>query len=523
RRSLGRLVRTVRALENPGRKEGPSGALGRTKRPHLTDPAHRTTSLPHRDRILLTALALTVAGITIALDALSGTDPRVVLPALFAGAALVAVFVCRPRSRAWMGTATASTGAVLLLASLALSGEDPRESLVSPFVAAVLVAALLTATIRWAPRRQVLLGGPSAGLALAFWTLPYVASPSFYEALGVAAFWSLPVVGAAVVGGYPRSMARRRRQAVLDARRAQQLRLAHDLHDFVAHDVSGIVVQAQAARFVAERDPEAALAALERIERAGLEALATIDRTVRMLHDTDEEDLPPAPNPEPGQDADTGPGPDMDPAPDRNDAGPQHASAAPPHPLPGPREPLPGTDRLREAVRRFSGTGRTRARIDIGPGVDAALTREAAAIAHRVVVEALTNIRRHAPDATLAEVTLTLHTPAREDVVPPGRRSDRRPADRPAPLPVVTLRVTNDAGQGSQHPTVHRLARQERGGRGLPALAERVRAAGGTLDAGPYGDGWRLTATFTCDPGRLPSSPATSRSPSSSSSSGGAS
>ncbi|WP_242705129.1 histidine kinase [Streptomyces griseocarneus] len=111
--------------------------------------------------------------------------------------------------------------------------------------------------------------------------------PSVLVMAGAAAFWWLPVCGAAVVGGYPRLMEYRRDRLVAGTRRSQQLELARDLHDFVAHDVSGIVAQAQAARFVAAADPGQAVPALERIEKAGLNALASMDRMVRMLHDTD--------------------------------------------------------------------------------------------------------------------------------------------------------------------------------------------------------------------------------------------
>ncbi|MFH9614685.1 histidine kinase dimerization/phosphoacceptor domain-containing protein [Streptomyces pratensis] len=45
------------------------------------------------------------------------------------------------------------------------------------------------------------------------------------------------------------------------------------LHDFVAHHVTGIVVQAQAAHAIAGRRPELVPPALRRIEQAGSEAL----------------------------------------------------------------------------------------------------------------------------------------------------------------------------------------------------------------------------------------------------------
>ena len=56
--------------------------------------------------------------------------------------------------------------------------------------------------------------------------------------------------------------------------------LARELHDVVAHHVTGIVVQAQAARLVAGPDPAAAVEALGAIEGAGIEALAAMRRLV---------------------------------------------------------------------------------------------------------------------------------------------------------------------------------------------------------------------------------------------------
>ena len=53
----------------------------------------------------------------------------------------------------------------------------------------------------------------------------------------------------------------------------------------VAHHVTGIVVQAQAARLVAADRPEAAAVALERIERAGAEALGAMRLMVGALRD----------------------------------------------------------------------------------------------------------------------------------------------------------------------------------------------------------------------------------------------
>lgn len=287
---------------------------------------------------------------------------------------------------------------------------------------AVVLLVLLAVVTRWSPPRELTPALPLVTLAVALWPLPLVEGESFLEAIGIAAFWLLPVVAAVAVGGYPRRQELRRRHAVAEARSAQRLHLSRDLHDFVAHDISGIVVQAQAARFVAATDPSHAVLALERVERAGLSALAAMDRTVQMLH------------------------------------GPETRAT----------EPLPGVSQLPFLVADFTAAGATEARLDMPPEATEALSREAGAAAYRIVVEALTNIRRHAPDAPRAAVALT------------------------ATATTVEIRITNDRGS-----PVPARRRASRGGLGLPALAEHAMALDGTLSAGPHGDGgWRLTAVL---------------------------
>lgn len=107
------------------------------------------------------------------------------------------------------------------------------------------------------------------------------------EAAAQSSFFALGAAAAAATGGGLRTLETRRIRAVHEARRSQRLQLAGDLHDFVAHDVSGIVVLAQAAQVIGADRPEEVLPLLRQIEASGLQALGSMDRTVHMLRSSD--------------------------------------------------------------------------------------------------------------------------------------------------------------------------------------------------------------------------------------------
>ncbi|WP_017593941.1 sensor histidine kinase [Nocardiopsis potens] len=146
---------------------------------------------------------------------------------------------------------------------------------------------------------------------------------------------------------------------VEEIRREERLALARDLHDVVAHQVSGIVVQVQALRYIADRDPERVAAALPGIERAGSSALAAMRRMVGALREEDE----PAP---------------LD----------AHDLPAALHSLEAPGD-----------------VGRPRVEVDIDGGA-ARLPSEASAAVLRMAQEGVTNARRHARGATRVLVRL---------------------------------------------------------------------------------------------------------------------
>ncbi|TDC93970.1 two-component sensor histidine kinase [Actinomadura sp. 7K507] len=293
-----------------------------------------------------------------------------------------------PADNATGGWWLAETAAAALLLHLVVRRAKARPAAVAGALGAAAVTAL--------PLRLTLHAVPPAGTRGAL--------------LGCL----LCGLGAAVAAGtglYLRSLDSRRSRSVAEARRAQRLDLARDLHDFVAHEVGGMIVQAQAARIGGD-----AAAALERIEAAGVRAMASLDRTVHMLHDD------------------------------------------------GPRDGPHGLAELPALVDRFSESEAPRVRLAMDAGTP---PPEVSATAYRLVVEALTNVRRHAAGASAVDVAVTSTGPA------------------------LRVTVTDDGRPGRAGP----LRERRRGGLGLPGIAERVEALGGDFGAGPAGDrGWRVTA-----------------------------
>ncbi|NUT41526.1 MAG: sensor histidine kinase, partial [Thermoactinospora sp.] len=151
-----------------------------------------------------------------------------------------------------------------------------------------------------------------------------------------------------------RLLAARRHAVAERVRRDERLRLARELHDVAAHHMTGIVLQAQAARLLARKQPGQVDESLGDIEDASTGALAAMRRVVGLLRDTHDT-------------GDTG---------DTGDAGP----AAP--------------GRLADLVGRFDGPPVTLRSAD-----DDGWPPEVTSTVYRVVQESLTNVARHAPRA----------------------------------------------------------------------------------------------------------------------------
>ncbi|MFD7652828.1 histidine kinase [Actinosynnema sp. NPDC059797] len=226
---------------------------------------------------------------------------------------------------------------------------------------------------------------------------------------------SLGVAVVVTAGLAARLTAAARTRQAERARAAQRAEFARDLHDFVAHHVTGMVVQAQGAAAVAGTRPDLVLPALREIERAGTEAVDAMRRVVGLLR-----------------------------APDNDTDGADEA---------------PGVAEVPTLVERFRRTSGLPGALDLrGPFTDVAPLSSTAA--YRVVMEALTNARRHAHGATAVDVAV--------------RRAGAH----------LEVRVTDDGRPAPDHRT----------GFGLRGLRERVTAAGGDLSAGPTRRGWTVEA-----------------------------
>ncbi|MGW1865583.1 sensor histidine kinase [Streptomyces mauvecolor] len=310
--------------------------------------------------------------------------------------------------RAWTAAAVSWTATALLFTG--------RPEIVWGMGEAIALLVLLSSVLLYAPARTAAVLGPVLGLGC-------TAAPVRDAQPG--RFTLLFAVLAVVVSAYSLLLRAQSGQRVRDleaVRTAERIELARELHDLVAHHVTGIVVQAQAARFTAVSGERAA-ESFARIEEAGGEALGAMRRLVRVLREGEAE-----------------------------------------------TEPVAGLAQVRGLAARFSRAGPP-AVLYIETGLEERLPGDVAALAHRVVRESLTNVRKHASDATAVRIGIRTTGSGLE------------------------VRVADD---GSSAAT---LAEQARGGGfGLAGLSERVTAMGGELAAGPTPEGgWQVTAVLPLD------------------------
>ncbi|UNO43940.1 two-component sensor histidine kinase [Streptomyces sp. MST-110588] len=415
-----------------------------------------------------------------ALLARPGTTAQAILAALPATAAVFAAPMRWPWRRVPLTTAAIVVLALSLAVDVVYRGPKSYAGLwaVAEFPALLVLTGRV---VRRAPDRQAAVVGALAVAATVLLPLRFLFAEPSVAGSAVAltcAFAFFPAVGAAGTGLYLRTLENRRIRAVEKARRDQRLEVAGDLHDFVAHEVTGIVLEVQAAR-VAAYDREQLDELLERLEEAGLRALESMDRTVRTLRDPE------------------GGGEEGQPPPTR----------------------VHGLADLAEMVERFAATGggvragsAVRTVLELEEGLTGALPRETEDAVHRVVLEALTNIRRHAAGAGRVTVTVARVDEGAGDVgitgdvgIAAGVGTAAGVGGAIGPRDVggaggvrdaVAVTVVDDGGTSGGRSGGPLSGARQAGGTGLAALRARVEALGGRLEYGSYGTGWRVRAVL---------------------------
>ncbi|MFB7286395.1 sensor histidine kinase [Actinacidiphila glaucinigra] len=142
---------------------------------------------------------------------------------------------------------------------------------------------------------------------------------------------------------------------------AERARIARELHDVVAHNVSVMVVQADGAAYVLDASPEQAKQALETISTTGRQALTEMRRLLGVLRTGD-------------------------------DGGGEYV-------------PQPGVDQLTDLIEQVRGAGLPVA-FEVA-GESRPLASGVELTAYRIVQEALTNTRKHGGPEAHAKVRLT--------------------------------------------------------------------------------------------------------------------
>jgi signal transduction histidine kinase len=401
-----------------------------------------------RPRDLAADVLVVLSGAAFTSSTIAGPDTIVrwrggAMPVLLLVPVLALLF--RRRAPLTVGWITAGVAVLVWLVELAAPGTllrtDADHSL-SPAVwwppTAPLAAYAVTAFPRDGGRPVWVRGLPIAALLLPIGLLgdvlpdsamrPFTAAETgsvdamVFRSVGVVAGGALLGMYAAarrrVVHGLAERAERAEREQHLlaeQARAEERARLAAEMHDVVAHRVTLMVLQAGALRIRAPDEPTRAAA--EELRGTGCQALDELRDVIGLLRRS------------PGD---------------------------------GPAEPLPDLSAL-VAESTAAGIPVELAVRGDPPSASPAVGRTA----YRVVQEALTNARKHAPGAA---VNVDVHY--RADSV---ELSIRNAA--PAREPDAEL-----AASGS--------------GTGLAGLRERVELIGGTFTAGPHRDGFRVAASL---------------------------
>lgn len=329
---------------------------------------NETAATERLDGRIVSLLLVTVMALSL-VDAVLGRRLfQTVLPALGADAA-VALAVLIARRHLLAGSLLAAAASITMSAGVAdatLNHLAVRGDIIHPNFLVGLgalpglgelagMAVLCALAIRYRPSAESGLAATIYGgalLAIVGWRQQGLYGGLFSLILGVA------FAATVATGMYSRSIEQQRAEDARTTRQSERDAIARELHDIVAHHVTGIVVQAQAARLVASERPDVTASALSSIERAGADALNSMRAMVGALR-ADQDDVPIAP-----------------------------------------------TATL-DDIRALATSGSIM--LPVVVSIDSAaeqLPSSVIASLHRIAIEALTNARRHGTDATKVDVTV---------------------------------------------------------------------------------------------------------------------
>ncbi|MEV6113665.1 sensor histidine kinase [Streptomyces sp. NPDC052109] len=400
------------------------------------------------------ALGITLAGAEELSDSY-GFAPAVAFLSTFLQAVAVVVALRRPVP-AWALSLTTAVATALLarqqLAQLRLVQQPQRGPAAAvhhigpnwPWSTPVLLAhmtVLLLLALRVRVRGTVAALGVTAVVTLVveggIGAQAY--SPTGYTAVGLFAV-------AAVIGAALRDRSEARAELVQQttitaeerARRAlleERSRIARELHDVVAHHMSVISIQAQVAPHLVDNPSQELRENLAGIRNNALEALTELRRVLGVLRSEN--------------------------ADDPDEAGDPYGLSAP-GAGPAPDAPQPNLARLDTLIENTRAAGLEVRKLIEGeprgypPGVELS--------AYRIVQEALSNVLRHAPGATV-----------RVDVVhlPDG----------------IALGIANGRPRQPVQPSPG-------SGHGLLGMRERAAMLGGSLTAAPHPHGGFMVTAF---------------------------